>query len=164
MKKFAAAILTATMMTTILSGCGKNDSDTTALPGTCAQLLAQVYETADLDQEVLDAMQYYQNVEISEDNEEYILGTDEIDYTDSVYSAPQMSSVAYQCVLLRLAEDQDAEEAKKLLTDNADPRKWVCVEAESVIVENSGDVVLYIMADTDTAAAIQTAFQALATQ
>lgn len=31
-----------------------------------------------------------------EAEEEYILGTTEIDYTDSVYSAPMMSSIAYR--------------------------------------------------------------------
>ena len=43
------------------------------------------------------------------------------DYTDYVYSAPMMSSIAYQCVLLRVSEDQDIETAKKLLEENADP-------------------------------------------
>ena len=51
-----------------------------------------------------------------------------------------MSSIAYQCVLLRVSEDQDIEAAKKLLEENADPAKWICVEAESVVVENVGDV------------------------
>ena len=40
-----------------------------------------------------------------------------------------MSSIAYQCVLLRVSEDQDIEAAKKLLEENANPKKWVCVEA-----------------------------------
>ena len=93
--------------------------------------------------------------------EEYILGTTEIDYTDSVYSAPMMSSIAYQCVLLRVSEDQDIEAAKKLLEENADPAKWICVEAESVVVENVGDVILFIMADKDVADAAKEAFLAL---
>ncbi len=54
-------------------------------------------------------------------------------------------------VLLRVSEDQDIEAAKKLLEENADPAKWICVEAESVVVENVGDVILFIMADKDVA-------------
>ena len=50
---------------------------------------------------------------------------------------------------------------KKLLMDNANPRKWVCVEAESVVVENVGDVILYIMADQATADAVKASFLAL---
>lgn len=80
---------------------------------------------------------------------------------DSVYSAPMMSSIAYQCVLLRVSEDQDIEAAKKLLEENADPAKWICVEAESVVVENVGDVILFIMADKDVADAAKEAFLAL---
>lgn len=74
---------------------------------------------------------------------------------------PVMSSIAYQCVLLRVSEDQDIEAAKKLLEENADPAKWICVEAESVVVENVGDVILFIMADKDVADAAKEAFLAL---
>ena len=72
-----------------------------------------------------------------------------------------MSSIAYQCVLLRVSEDQDIEAAKKLLEENADPAKWICVEAESVVVENVGNVILFIMADKDVADAAKEAFLAL---
>ena len=106
-------------------------------------------------------MQYYEIIAIPEERKEYILGTTEVLYSDSVYSAPMMSSIAYQCVVLRVEEGQDVETAKQLLLDNADPIKWVCVEAESVVVENVGDVILYIMCDYATADAIKTAFLAL---
>ena len=101
-------------------------------------------------------------MEISADDAEYILGTTDISYTDSVYSAPMMSSIAYECVVLRVSEDQDVEEAKKLLLENADPAKWICVEAESVIAENVGDVILFMMADQDITDAAKEAFFALA--
>ena len=45
---------------------------------------------------------------------------------------------------------------------NADPRKWICVEAESKIVDYSGDVVILIMTGADSAEAIHAAFTALA--
>ena len=64
-------------------------------------------------------------------------------------------------MILRVAEGEDVEAAKKLLMDNANPRKWVCVEAESVVVENVGDVILYIMADQATADAVKASFLAL---
>ena len=53
------------------------------------------------------------------------------------------------------------ETAKTTIKDHADPRKWICVEAESVVVENVGDVILFVMADTDTANAIRNTFLAL---
>lgn len=167
MKRKIAIILLAAMTLTF-AGCGNNEGNSVTdtenrsevsenLEGSCSDILATVYENADLGIDFT----YYENSAIPEESEEYILGTTEVDFTDSVYSAPMMSSIAYQCVLLRVSEDQDVEEAKKLLEENADPIKWVCVEAESVVVENVGDVILYIMADKDSAAAVKDAFLAL---
>ena len=90
-----------------------------------------------------------------------MIGTSEVAFTDSVYSAPMMSSIAYQCVVLRLEEGVDVDAAKETLLASADPVKWLCVEADSVYVENIGDVVLVIMADEPMATAIKDAFVAM---
>lgn len=155
MKKIILAVMTAVMLMGTLAGCG---TETSNLTGSCEEILAQVYEKADLNEDMRGALEYFQTMPIDDASEAYILGTNEVQYTDSVYSAPAMTSVAYQCVVLRLAEGQDVDEAKRLLSENADTRKWICVEAESVVVENIGDVVLYIMADTATAEAVKSAF------
>lgn len=164
MKKRITAVMTVLVLTvSLFAGCGSdNAKDKGAnLEGTCEEILAAVYENAELDPDHREAMNYYETTAIDADSEEYILGTTEVNYTDSVYSAPMMTSVAYQCVLLRLEPDEDVEKAKQLLLDNADPIKWLCVEAESVVVENVGDVVLYVMAEAKAADAIKTAFLAL---
>ena len=167
MKRKIAWILLAAM-TLSIAACGNKTGDPVAddgnitaeategeldtsanLEGSCADILDEIYKTAKTDDDYFSYTDDFENVEITEAEEEYILGTTEIDYTDSVYSAPMMSSIAYQCVLLRVSEDQDIEAAKKLLEENADPAKWICVEAESVVVENVGDVILFIMADKD---------------
>ena len=162
-KTIVASILMMALAVMTLAGCGNKEENggSANLEGTCEEILAKVYENAELDADLREAMSYYQNTPITEDMEEYILGTTDVDYTDSIYSAPMMSSVAYQCVVLRLEADENVDEAKQQLVDNADPIKWVCVEAESVIVENVGDVILYIMTDNTTAEAIKTAFLAL---
>lgn len=162
--KIFAGILIIALTVVTLAGCGTKKGETggaVTLEGSCEEILSKVYENAELDADLREAMEYYQMSPIAEDMEEYILGTTDVNYTDSVYSAPMMSSVAYQCVVLRLEEDENVEEAKQLLIDNANPIKWVCVEAESVVVENVGDVILYLMADSVTAEAIKTAFLAL---
>ena len=162
MKKRITTVVMVLMMTmSVFAGCGETKQQSAKLEGSCDEILKQVYENANLDSDLREAMNYYQTTAIDESSEEYILGTDEVDYTDSVYSAPMMSSIAYQCVILRLEADEDVQVAKQQLLDHADPVKWVCVEAESVVVENVGDVVLYVMADTQTADAIKTAFLAL---
>lgn len=155
--------MTLALTVTMFAGCGSDNTEekSSNLEGSCEEILAKVYENADLDADLREAMNYYETTVITEESEEYILGTTEVEYTDSVYSAPMMTSVAYQCVMLRIDPEQDVEAAKQLLVDNANPIKWVCVEAESVVVENVGDVVLYIMADAQTTNAVKTAFLAL---
>ena len=159
-KKLIAMIMAMTFGTSMLAGCG-GTAETVRLEGSCADIMNQVYETAELDADLKEAMNYYETITVNDENEGYILGTDEVDYIDSAYSAPMMSSVAYQCVVLRLEPDEDVTLAKQELIDHADPIKWVCVEAEAVVVENVGDVILYVMADQQTADAIKTAFLAL---
>lgn len=159
---FTAGVLAATLVVGMaLSGCKTETAQTPKLTGSCIDILNEVYETAELDTDLRGAMQYYETTTIDESMEEYILGTDEVEYTDSAYSAPMMSSVAYQCVILRLEEDADVVKAKQTLRDHAEPAKWICVEADSVVVESVGDVILYVMADKDTASAIKDAFLAL---
>lgn len=160
LKKLTAAVFAVCTIVTA-AGCGTGDGGAKTLEGSCIDILNQVYETADIDDGLREAMSYYETTEVTEDREEYILGTDEVDYTDSAYSAPMMSSVAYQCVILRLEADEDVVKAKQLLRDKADPIKWICVEADSVVIESVGDVVLYIMADSATTEAVKTAFLAL---
>ena len=167
MKKIFVLFMTGVLLVGAMAGCGKKAEGNTAanLSGTCSEILEKVYKTAELDQDFKDALQYFDNTAIPSDDDEmeaYMIGTNDVNYTDSVFSAPMMSSIAYQCVLLRLEDGQDVEAAKEALRNGADPRKWVCVEAESVQVENVGDVVMVIMADEAKANAMIAAFKALA--
>ena len=166
MKKFLAILAAGVMLIGTMTACGGSSENTKTanLEGTCSEILAQVYENAELDADFREALAYYANEPIPADDEEtkeYMIGTSEVAFTDSVYSAPMMSSVAYQCVLLRLEEGADMTAAKETLRAAANPAKWVCVEAESVYVENVGDVVMVLMADEPTATAIKDAFVAL---
>lgn len=164
-KKITAVALLAGLMAMMFAGCGNdkagNGDKPDNLEGSCEEVLVKVYENAELAEDMRDAMQYYETTPIDESSKEYILGTADVNYTDSVYSAPMMSSVAYQCVLLRVEEGQDIDAVKQVLSENADPNKWICVEAESVVVENVGDMILFIMADTSTANAVKDAFLAM---
>lgn len=158
-RRLGAVLLVITMTVFMLTGCGTEK--TPKLEGSCVEIMEQVYGSAELEESFREAMAYYETNTVSDDMEEYVLGTDELDYIDSAYSAPLMSAQAYQCVIVRLEPDEDVLKAKQMLLDHADPRKWICVEAESVVVENVGDVILYVMADQATADALKTAFLAL---
>ena len=104
--KRVAAVGMMFVMLFSFAACGKTTAseEAEALSGSCIDILNKVYETADLDASMRDAMQDYEMTTIDADMEEYVLGTDEITYTDSAYSAPMMTSVAYQCVVLRVPD------------------------------------------------------------
>lgn len=159
MKKSKAkllGILTAAAFLCIACGSGEKTSD--KLEGSLGDIMAALYENAELSEDFREGMGNLETLELTEDFEIAFLGTDEIDYAEGVVSAPMMSSIAYQCVLLRVAED-DIETVKQQIKDNADLDKWVCVSAETMLVESRGDVIFFVMGDSDTAYALNAAFQ-----
>lgn len=151
-----------------LTACGSTDKDSAAgeaapkLTGTLSEIMDSVYENADLSQDFRDSMANFSSGEIPAESSEYLIGTADVAYDESFFSVPMINVQAYQCILLRLPENADIEAAKQTIADNADPRKWICVEAESVVVENVGDVILFVMADTETAEALRSSFLAMA--
>lgn len=72
-----------------------------------------------------------------------------------------IGSIAHSVVLMRLPDGSDVSGIAQQVKDNADPRKWICVEAEKVIVKTKGDLVLLVMSTTDIADAIAANFDAL---
>lgn len=168
MLKKNISILFLLITVLILTACGGTGNNSAAegtepkLVGTLAEIMDSVYENADLSQDFRDSMSDFVSAEIPEESAEYMIGTADVAYDEGLISMSMINVQAYQCILLRLPENADIEAAKQTIADNADPRKWICVEAESVIVENVGDVVLFVMADTDTAEAIRDSFLGLA--
>lgn len=144
----------------VCTACGDKKEASDSPEGSLTEIMASLYANADLDEGFRENLDSYETVEITDDLETYILGTDEITYTEGVVSMPMMSSMAYQCVLLRV-DETDVESAKQLLKDNADPDKWVCVSAETTLIESRGDVIFFIMSAKEEAYAMNTAFQNL---
>ena len=128
--------------------------------GSLQDIMTALYANAELDADFREGLPYFDTLELTDDLENYILGTDEITYTEGLVSMPKMSSVAYQCVLLRV-DEADVETAKEALKNNADPDKWVCVSAETTLIESRGDVIFFIMCSKDVAYAMNSAFQNL---
>lgn len=154
-------VLSLTVAALLFTACGKSDKKDAELVGSLSEIMNSVYENADLPQDFRDALANYDSGEIPSDSAEYLIGTTDVAYDESFYSMPMMNAVAYQCILLRLPEGADVDAAKQTLMDHADPRKWVCVEAESTVVENVGNVVLFIMGDSQVTNAMKDAFLAL---
>ena len=65
---------------------------------------------------------------------------------------------AHSVVLVRVPEGTDVEAVRADIEANANPRKWVCVEAEATWVKTSGQYVVMVMSTADMAAAIEANF------
>ena len=164
-RRITSGIITMVLLICMvfMTACGKNDTagGGKKIEGDLQDVMAKIYEGVDLDDETKQAMQNYVCDTLTADSEQALLGVEGVPYTEGVYSVPMISSIAYQCVLLRV-DPADVDTVKEMLKENADVNKWVCVSAETVLVENVGDVVLFIMGSQDAAYAVSTSFQALA--
>lgn len=154
----AAAICVSLMM--LCTACGGDGKSSDNLEGSLTDIMASLYENAQLDAGFRESLDGYETVVLTEELNSSILGTDDISYTEGVVSVPMMSSTAYQCVLLRV-DEADVETVKQTLKDNANPDKWVCVSAETTLIESRGNVIFFIMSGKNEAYALNEAFQKL---
>lgn len=91
---------------------------------------------------------FLENQTLTKENIEGFIGTSDIDFKEAIASESMTGSIAHSVVLIRMNNTKDVEEAKKKIKENVDPRKWICVGVENVIVENRGDLIIVILDDT----------------
>lgn len=98
------------------------------------------------------------NTEITSDIFEYLVGVAPMEGAYAVASAPMIGSIAHEVVLVELPEGTDVAAVAAEMEGNMDPRKWICVEAESCWVKTSGNYVVKVMSSSDMSAAIEANF------
>ena len=99
------------------------------------------------------------NTEITSDIFEYFVGVAPMEGAYAVASAPMIGSIAHEVVLVELPEGTDVAAVAAEMEGNMDPRKWVCVEAETAYVKTSGQYVLMVLSTADMGAAIEANFE-----
>ena len=67
---------------------------------------------------------------------------------EAAVSESMMGSQAYSLVLARVADAAKAEEVAQMMLDNIDPVKWICVQADDIDAAIYGDLVLFVMIDS----------------
>ena len=72
-----------------------------------------------------------------------------------------IGSIAHSVVLVEVPEGADASQAAADMAANANPRKWICVEAESVQTASKGRLALLVMSTQAVADALIANFNAL---
>ena len=170
MKKFVLILLALAMILSVSacsgssgssSGGSSNSSDTASELDTMPldEIMDKILDgVADLPQPLLENdLSSEEGVELFK-NYAFI---DYIDGTEALSSEAGVSAIAHSVVLLRMPEDVDIEDVAADIEANADPRKWICVEAEKVTVSTNGRLILLVMSSEARADAITENFLAL---
>ena len=66
----------------------------------------------------------------------------------AVVSESMMGAQAYSLVLAQVADAARAEEVAGMMLQNIDPVKWICVQADDIDAGIKGDLVLFVMIDS----------------
>lgn len=77
---------------------------------------------------------------------------------------PMMGSIAFSMVLVQVNDAAQAQTVAEQMKNGIDTRKWICVEADELMVTGCGDTVMLIMLDSSTgltAQAFVDAFQSV---
>lgn len=135
-----------------------------AEPGSLEALMDQVLAAGDAEQIPMlmpaDLNGGAKYTPLTEENSEYNLGVTRDRYADGIAAEAAMTSVPFSVCLVKANSAVEAEQLAADIEANADPRKWICVEAESKIVDFSGDTVILIMTSADLAEQLHSGFTA----
>lgn len=99
--------------------------------------------------------------ELTDENFENFAFVNDIDYKEAVVSESMTGSIPHSVVLIRLNDANDAKKVVEEIEKNANPRKWLCVEAEKVYVMSKGDLVVLIMSNNELSSKIKSNFESL---
>ena len=127
------------------------------IEGTLEEIMEKVY--GGIPEENLPMM--LMNMEVTAETAEYYLGTADIEFKEALVSESGVGSIAHSVVLVRLNDASKAEETVTKIKENANPRKWICVEASNVIVKSKGDLVILIMSNEELAPRLDANFEGL---
>lgn len=96
--------------------------------------------------------------EIYTDSFAWLVGVPYVEGAYAVMSAPMMNAIAHEVILIELPEGADVEAFAADVEANMDPRKWICVEAETCWVKTAGQYVVKVMSNTEMADAVEANF------
>lgn len=161
MKKITAIVLVLAMALSLFAGCGTkapaNETEAPAAPavsveGTMDELLNKIVEINPV--EFMGGTMPIDLTDTSEDGlwaVKYYTGLDNADsITEAAFFEPMMGSIAFSMVAVRVAEGADAKTVAEGMKNGIDTRKWICVEADDLMVAGYGDVVMLIMVASDS--------------
>ena len=121
----------------ILTGCGEKN-----IEGSLPDIMEKLYDGISEDEKPM----MLDNIELNSENFEYFAFAD-VKYKEAIASEAMTGSTPHSGVLIRVEDAQDSEQVVKDIKEKANPRKWICVEAENTYVLSKGDLVVLIMSN-----------------
>ena len=83
-------------------------------------------------------------------------GLDDVSQIETaVASEAAIGSQAYSLVLVRVAEGTDAAEMADRIAAGINPGKWICAQADQVMVGAAGNIAMLVMADSGLSVSAQ---------
>lgn len=154
MKKFLCG-LTALLLTLSLAACGGK---------TEAGHSGDDMSLAELRDSILDGVEdlpMLMDTEPDQESFEYFTFIPWEEGLSALVSEAAINAVPHSVVLIRAGDSKRAAELAKEVEANANPAKWICVEAEKTIVSVHGSTILLVMSSAKTADAIAANFDSL---
>lgn len=124
-------------------------------PAADTRPLSEIIETITTN---LGEMPMTQIMELDKEMFSAFTFVDYVEGAEAYVHEPMMGSFAHSVVLVRLPEGTDVSAFASKMKNNADPRKWICVEAETVKVSTKGNLVLLVMSSEDVANKVTSKF------
>lgn len=158
---FAACGGTADTETTTLAPETTTEAPAAQLEGDLKGIASKVIEnTTKIEMMLMDPdFVDFSDVDVAK----YYIGVDPTDKVESaVYVDPAISSIPFSMCLIEAKEGVDIEALKNEVLETVNMRKWVCVEAEKLVVSNSGDTILMVMSTEEIADDVYNAFNIVA--
>lgn len=157
MNRSICTLLALALCAVGLTGCRSNHPTETTTPSTTAP--ASVLADKMLD-EIVDMIYEKHPMELSlvtvdvalDDSYavQSYLGLDSSEgIAKAVASESGFGSQAYSLVLCRVKDPANAQSIARQMFEGIDQRKWICVEADDLMVSAFGDLVLLVMIDSN---------------
>lgn len=159
MKKIVSIILALTMMLSV-TACGSKAAEETvpavSVEGTMEELLNKVITEQPV--EFMGGVIPIDLTDTSEDGLWALKSYTGLDSAELVSEAaayePMMGSIAFSMVMVRVPNGGTKTVAEAMKA-GIDTRKWICVEADDLLVAGYADIVMLIMVDSASGMTVQ---------
>lgn len=141
MKKIIYLFCAMALVLTLV-GCGDKKVEEKNIEGTLPEIMEKLYKG--ISEEEMPMM--IENIELNSENFEYYAFAD-VKYKEAIASESMTGATPHSVVLIRLEDKNDAFQVVLDIKEKADPRKWICVQAENTFVLSKGDLVVLIMSN-----------------